>query len=106
MTKINLLYCPCHNHAEAEKIGKALLEAKLVACVNILDGIASLYWWEGKIQKDSEVLLLAKTSESHNKPIEEKISELHSYNCPCIAFFEVARINDVYKKWLNESLKS
>ena len=56
-----LIYITTKDKDEARTIGNVLLEKRLVACVNIFDGLESMYWWDGAIQRDQEVLLLAKT---------------------------------------------
>ncbi|MGD9313386.1 MAG: divalent-cation tolerance protein CutA, partial [Desulfobacterales bacterium] len=61
---VNFIYMTAGSKAEAQKIGNALVESQLAACVNILDNMQSIYRWEGKLQQDSEVVLIAKTIES------------------------------------------
>ncbi|MGD8273804.1 MAG: divalent-cation tolerance protein CutA, partial [Desulfobacterales bacterium] len=58
---VNFIYMTAGSKAEAQKIGNALVESQLAACVNILDNMQSIYRWEGKLQQDSEVVLIAKT---------------------------------------------
>jgi periplasmic divalent cation tolerance protein len=81
---INFIYMTAGNKAEAQKIGKALVESRLAACVNILDNMHSIYRWEEKIQQDSEVVLIAKTTDRRVSQLIDKVKSLHSYDCPCI----------------------
>lgn len=69
---------------EARVIGKLLLQARLAACINILDNVSSMYWWQGKINEDKETILIAKTRTSLVNEIIEKVKSVHSYECPCI----------------------
>ena len=61
---VRLLYITVPNRAEAESLGRHLVESRLVACVNFLDGVTSMYRWEGKLQSDSETVCIAKTTEA------------------------------------------
>ena len=98
--KLNLVYISTKDNAEARKIGKALVKARLAACVNIIDGMNSLYWWEGKIQDDREAILIAKTRQSLVKKLIKKVKSLHSYSCPCIIALPILGGNQQYLDWL------
>ncbi|MEE9604645.1 MAG: divalent-cation tolerance protein CutA, partial [Candidatus Scalindua sp.] len=67
---------------EAEKIGRALVEEKLVACSNIVSPIRSIYRWQGKICDDKEALIILKTKKKLFKQIEKRVKALHSYDVP------------------------
>ena len=62
--RLRLIYMTAGSQEEARKVGKALVESKLAACVNIIDGMNSMYMWEGELQDDREVVLIAKTEEN------------------------------------------
>ncbi|MDG0818010.1 divalent-cation tolerance protein CutA [Bdellovibrio svalbardensis] len=104
---ISLFYIPCPDQATAEKISRTLLEEKLIGCANIIPGMTSMYWWEGKIATSSESILILKTSESSDalKNLEKRVLELHPYDIPCLMQLPVAAINSAYQKWLEESQK-
>ena len=95
---MKLVYVPCSNEVEAKKIGGTLVEEKLACCANILP-INSIYPWEGKIQEDSESLLLMKTNSDY-ETVKNRIEELHSYEIPAIAAFDI-EINKKYENWSN-----
>ena len=70
------------SNKEAEIIGSKLVENKLAACVNIIPNVKSIYRWKGKINKDSEYLLIIKTVKRVEKEVFENIRKLHSYDTP------------------------
>ena len=78
MSAFNFVYITTKDKDEAKKIGKALLEERLVACVNIIDNMNSLYWWEGAIQDDNETILIAKTKGSLVSEVIEKVKSLQT----------------------------
>jgi periplasmic divalent cation tolerance protein len=86
--------------SEAQKIGKALVESRLAACVNILDNMQSIYRWEEKIQEDSEVVLIAKTTESLVSQLIDKVKSMHSYDCPCIVSLPVQDGYPPFLDWI------
>jgi len=79
-----LIYSTIDNVQDAKKIAHTLVEEKLVACVNIIPNIESIYRWKGKIDEDKECILLAKTTEKHVKQTIRRIKELHTYELPDI----------------------
>lgn len=99
---LNFIYITCSNRAEADKIGRALVEEHLAACVNIIDGMNSIYWWEGKIEEGKETVLIAKTKETVVKKLIEKVKSLHSYSCPCIVALAVEDGNSDFLKWIEK----
>lgn len=100
---MTLIYITCKDNKEAEKISKHLLEKRLIACAN-LHPIRSLYWWEGKIQEDNEVVVIAKTLEKNYNKIKEEVKKIHSYDVPCILKID-AEANESYDKWVKEEVK-
>ena len=89
-----------------EKVAKTLLENRLCACVNIIPGVRSLYWWEGKIQDDKELILFVKTREELAEKVIEKISQVHPYQVPEIIALKLDRVSEPYLKWLFEETAS
>jgi len=88
---------------EAEKIARGLLEAKLIACANIIDGIQSLFWWQGKIDSSKEVLLVIKTKNILFKKVSTKVKFLHSYQTPEIIALPIVHGSKDYLGWINSS---
>ena len=89
---------------EAEKISRLLLEQKKAACVNIIPGVASAYWWEGKIESAEESLLIAKTSATQLPGLISLVKAAHSYRVPEIIALPVNGGNRDYLEWIDRSL--
>lgn len=102
MTEV-FIYITTSSDAEAEKIAQALLEEKLIGCANIFP-IKSMYWWEGRIAKEHEVVLIAKTLDEKYGRVKKVVEQLHSYKIPCITKIPV-QTNDAYGTWLRENIK-
>ena len=98
--KINFIYMTVGSKEEARKIGKELVTTRLAACVNILDNMNSFYRWEGKIQDDTEVVMIAKTTEERVPDLIKKVKSLHSYDCPCIVSLPVAGGHQPFLDWI------
>ncbi|MBI5198732.1 MAG: divalent-cation tolerance protein CutA [Nitrospirae bacterium] len=90
------------NEDEAVRISKALLEEKLVACVNIHPKVRSLYWWEGKIQDEGEAMMIIKTRRGLLGDIIKKVKEIHSYTVPEIIALPIIEGSEDYLRWVQE----
>lgn len=91
--------------AEAEKISGHLLRQKLIACANIVKGVKSLFWWEGKIDSASEVLLVMKSRKAVFPKIVKEVKANHSYQVPEIIALPVVAGQKDYLSWVKESVK-
>ncbi|NGX33585.1 MAG: Divalent-cation tolerance protein CutA [Candidatus Anoxychlamydiales bacterium] len=103
-----LIYVVCKDIIEAKNIGKKLLEKRLIACVNILDGMKSFCFWpqnSDTIEESSETILLVKTIKEKFSEINEEIKKVHSYEVPCIFSIKVDDVDSKYQKWLNDQIK-
>ena len=100
------VYVTVSDHAEAEKIGRAIVEARLAACVNILGPITSLYWWKEKVEHSQEYVLVAKTVEDRSEELIGKIKELHSYDVPCIVTLPIENGNPDFLKWIQKETRT
>ena len=104
---LRLVYITTKDREEAHKIGRSLVEDKLAACVNIIDGMESIYRWEGKIEEAKEAILIAKTPYHNVKELTEKVKEMHSYECPCVISLQLSEQegNQEYQDWLLRNSK-
>jgi periplasmic divalent cation tolerance protein len=87
---------------EATRIARALVENRLAGCVNIIKDIRSIYNWQGKIEDEKEVLLIAKTRKRLFKRLVKKVKELHSFTVPEIIAMPIVEGSTEYLKWLKE----
>lgn len=101
MNNIAIIYVTCKNSEEAEKIAIDLLEKKLIACANIFP-ITSVYIWDNKVNKDSEVTLILKTKETLFDKIKENVKKNHSYSVPCIIKINGESDSEFFK-FINEN---
>jgi periplasmic divalent cation tolerance protein len=85
---------------EAERIGKAILEKRLAACVNILPGMISHYWWQGAIERGEEVVMIIKTRASLAQDVRATVKALHSYTVPAILVLPIEGGEPGYLDWL------
>ncbi len=101
----NIIFITASKPEEAEKIAKGLLESKLAACVNIVPRVKSYFWWEGKIDRADELLLIVKTRKSLVNKLIKKVKSLHSYTVPEVVAFPIINGNKDYLKWIDDSTK-
>src|SRR5207237_3899968 len=85
---------------EAEEAGRALVERRLVACVNIFPGMVSYYWWNGQVERGEEVVLLAKTFASLSEVVSAAIKERHSYATPAVLVLPIESVEQTYFDWM------
>jgi periplasmic divalent cation tolerance protein len=90
------------NEDEAAKISHALVEKSLAGCVNIIKGIRSIYQWQGKIEDEPEVLMVAKTQRRLFPALSKKVKELHTYTVPEILALPIVEGSAEYLDWLKE----
>ena len=92
------------NYDEAESLANGLVESRLAACVQILPKMTSIYRWEGKIENESEHLMLIKTLPEEFEAVERFINENHSYGTPEIVALNAERVSSSYLDWIKDSL--
>jgi len=91
---------------DMKELSKRLVEERLAACVNVIDKIKSVYWWEGRISEDAESLLIIKTESSKVQELIEFVRRNHPYKVPEVIGIEVSVGNPEYLNWILESLSS
>lgn len=105
MSEFIFTYVVCANAEEATRIGKSLVEERLVACVNILPAIQSVYWWEEKITQSTEIAFIAKTLRTKFNDVQQKVLAMHSYDTPCIVALSVEEGNEKYLQWIKNEVR-
>lgn len=88
----------------AKKLAHGIIENKLAACVNIIPKITSIYHWEGKINEDSEVLLMIKTKASKVDELAKFVRENHPYSVAEVISVPIENGNPLYLKWIHETV--
>jgi len=104
MKKFVVVYCTASSVKEGRKIAKALVSGKYVACVSMVPKIESRYWWKGKIEVSSEVLLIMKTKKPKVSGLVKKIRSIHSYDVPEIIVLPIIDGHKAYIDWINKSV--
>ena len=94
------------DHDEATRIAEMLVEKQLAACVQILPVMESVYRWQGKVERQNELLLIAKTTAPNFTALESAVRALHSYETPEIVAVPLTDGSPAYLKWLQENVAS
>jgi len=95
-----IILCTCPDLATAERIAETVVGERLAACVNIVPGLTSIYYWEGQIQRDAELLLLIKTRQEIYPLLEARIRQLHPYQIPEIIALPIQTGAAAYLDWI------
>jgi len=101
-----VVFVTAGSRPEARRIARALLEQRLVACANIVPGVESHYWWEGKMDHAREWLLVMKTRRSKFRAVERAVKQLHSYQVPEIIALPLAAGQADYLRWIDASVRA
>ena len=104
MSDHNIIYITFADKLQAEQMAELLLDANLIACANILPAHEAIYKWKGKIEKESEVLMLAKTTKSNFEKVEALVKQNHSYDTPCIIALDIENGNNDFLDWIDKSV--
>lgn len=92
----------CASQEEAEKIVKKVLQARLIACANIVPGVQSFFWWKQKVTEAGEVMVIMKTRKKYFKELSEWITTHHSYDVPEIIALPIVEGHREYLDWIHE----
>ncbi len=103
MNKFVVVLCTVDNLESAKKIARIVVEERLAACANIMQGLSSIYHWKGEIVEDSECLLILKTKATLFEVLKNKILEIHPYEVPEIISLGIDNGFDKYLDWIKEN---
>ncbi len=100
MERAVFVYTTYPSVVEAEKAGRVLVGQKLCACVNILPGMVSFYWWQGAIERGDEVVMIIKTRASLAEAVRAEVKKMHSYTTPAILVLPIDSVDPDYHAWI------
>jgi periplasmic divalent cation tolerance protein len=100
MERALLVYTTYPSIVEAERAGRSIVEQRLAACVNILPGMVSHYWWQGAIERGEEVVMIIKTRASLADRVCAAVKASHSYTTPALMVLPVEHVDPGYLGWL------
>ena len=106
MDRAVFVYTTFPGIVEAEAAAQAIVQRRLAACANILPGMVSHYWWEGRVERAEEVVAIFKTRSSLAEAVRTAIRELHSYQVPAISVIPLESVDRDYLEWLMGSTRS
>jgi|GEM_PF-584903 len=103
--EFRIVYCNCFNSKKALEIGRALVNSRLAACINVVKGEMSVYHWDKNIEEDEESILVIKTHISKLNQVEKMILDMHNFDVPEIISTDIKELNESYMKWMIEAME-
>jgi periplasmic divalent cation tolerance protein len=103
-SQFSIVYCTYPDLEQAEKAASQIVEKKLAACVSIVSNVKSVYMWEGKLHKDSEVLLMMKTHNVKLEKLEEFVLDIHPFDVPEFLVVDVRHGSFEYLRWVENNI--
>ncbi|MCA9400838.1 MAG: divalent-cation tolerance protein CutA [Candidatus Omnitrophica bacterium] len=100
-----VIFITAKDEREAKKITNRLIDKGLIACGNIIPAITSIFFWQGKVDEESEALLILKTKKERFASIVKEVKKMHSYDVPEIIAIPIIDGNEDYLKWVDESVQ-
>jgi periplasmic divalent cation tolerance protein len=100
MERAAFVYTTFPSVVEAEQTGRALVGRRLCACVNILPGMVSYYWWQSAVERGEEVVMIIKTRASLTEPVRAALRQMHSYTTPAILVIPIEGVDPDYHAWI------
>jgi periplasmic divalent cation tolerance protein len=95
-----IAYVTAASKDDALRIARTLVDERLAACGNVLDGMTSVYRWQGAIETAHEAVLIVKTRAELIPRVIERVRELHTYQCPCVVSWPIVAGNPDYLQWI------
>ena len=100
MERAVFVYTTYPSIVEAERAGRTLVERRLCACVNILPGMVSYYWWQGSIERGEEAVMIIKTRAGLAEAVRAAVKETHSYSTPAVLVIPIEAVDPDYHAWI------
>ena len=95
-----MLYVTAENREEATAVGRTLVQERVVACANVIDGMTSIYFWKDQVEETDEAVLLLKTRQELVDRVIARVNELHSYDVPCVLSWTVEQGSPEFLQWV------
>ena len=105
MTDKIVVLSSCGDEKEAQKVARHLVETRTAACVKILPGAQSFYWWKGTIEDSREWVLVIKSSRERLAALREELARVHSYHTPEVLALPIVDGSPAYLDWLERELQ-
>lgn len=96
-----VVLCTFPSQESALKLARDLVESDIIACMNLLPGVTSVYKWEGKLEQQQEVLAVFKCKVGNYKQLEKRLLAGHPYDCPEVVALEPKAVSQAYLDWIN-----
>jgi periplasmic divalent cation tolerance protein len=106
MERAVFVYTTFPSLVEAERVGRSLVERRLCACVNILPGMVSYYWWQDAIERGDEVVMIIKTRAALTDAVRIAVKEMHSYTTPAVLVIPIESVDPDYQAWIMRETES
>ena len=106
MTEMLLAFSTFGSEEEAARVVRTLVEERLIACGNLIPGVRSLYYWQGKLADEREVVAIMKTRKQDWAVLLSRLHELHSYDTPELVAVRIAAGAPKYLAWLEAALEA
>ncbi len=100
-----VVFVTCASVEEGRKLARGMVENRLAACVNMVQGVESFFWWEGKVDHGQEVLLIIKTRRGRFEALRRYVAEHHSYQVPEVIMIALEKGHPPYVQWMVDSLR-
>ena len=100
------IYTTISSLEAAKRLSHLLVEKKLVACVNIIPNILSIYRWKGQIEEEPEIIVWCKTQEALIQKVKSEILKSHPYELPAFAVYPIQSGSEAYLKWIDEGIQN
>ncbi len=95
------VYVTAPNRNSALALARKMVESRLAACANVVDGAISIYWWRGKMEEAVEAVIIAKTVSENLAELIARVKEWHEYSCPCVVAWPIVAGNPDYLDWIS-----
>ena len=104
MSRPCLLYITAGDREEALALARMLVGERLAACANVLGAATSVYRWQGAVQEEGEVVLVAKTVENRVEAASRRVREAHSYDSPCVVALPISGGDADFLAWVRDEV--